>query len=144
MKIIQEIKKALWTRYQTSTLYTVDKIPFHLDKNTPQSDTYPLIGVFHISSGLSMAMPSPDEGNTTGWDYSDGRWQFSCWANDRGHVELEDIADRLEDLYHRQPLILGNNCTHIATISYNNNTTFYDDNVKVWGIHLQFRIIAGR
>ena len=142
MNLIQEIKKAIWSKYQTSTLYTVDNIPMHLDKATPQSYAYPIISVFHVSSNLTMAMPQvgvkPD-----GWNYSDGRWQMSIFGNDRQHAELETIAATLEDLYHRTTLPTANGVTHIATISYNNNTAFYDEKQKIWSIHLQFRILVG-
>lgn len=142
MNIIQEIKKAIWAKYQTSTLWTVQHIPMHLDKFTPQSKVYPVIGVFHVSSNLTMAMPSTIQ--PAGFNYSDGRWQMSIWGNDRQHAELETIADELEDLYHRSSLTTGNGVSHIATISYNNNTTFWDEKQKIWGIHLQFRILAGK
>jgi len=142
MNIIQEIKKSIWAKYQTSTLWTVQNIPMHLDKFTPQAKVYPIIGVFHISSNLTMAMPSTIQ--PAGFNYSDGRWQMSIWGNDRQHAQIETIADVLEDLYHRSSLATGNGVTHIATISYNNNTTFYDEKNKIWGIHLQFRILAGK
>jgi hypothetical protein len=141
MKLIQEIKKGIWTKYQLDTLWTVDNIALYLD-HAPQSVNYPIIKVSHISSNQTMAMLS--DTNPVGWDYSDGRWQFSIFGNDRQHSDLEDITDRLEDLYHRKSLPTGNGVTHIATISYNNNTTFFDEGVKVWGIHLDMRIIVGR
>lgn len=139
MKLISEIKKAIWAKYQTSTLYTVDHIDFFLD-HTPNATVYPLIVCYHVSSGNFMAMPTQAHGN---FDYVDSRFQFNVYGNEYQHADIEDIADQLEDLYHRSTLTLGNGCTHIVTISLNQNTTFYDEQQKIWGIRLDMRIIAG-
>jgi hypothetical protein len=71
---------------------------------------------------------------------------MSVFGNDRQHVQLEDIADRLENLYHRQPLVMpvGSDVTHIGTISYNNATSFFDSDLKIWSIKLDLRILAGK
>lgn len=141
MKIAQEIKKAIYAKYQTSTLFTVDAVPLYLD-HVPASVAYPIIVVHPISSGNSMAMPSLAQ--PTGFDYEDGRWQFMIYGNDRQHVQIEDIADRLEDLFHRSSLPTGNGVTHIATISIDQYTTFWDQQQKIWTLMMQFRILAGR
>ena len=60
------------------------------------------------------------------------------------HAEIEDIADRLEDLFHRQPLTLGSSCTHIATISLNQKTLFWDQSEKIWTIRMDMRLLAGK
>ena len=141
MKLIQEIKKALWTKYQGNTLFSSDAIPFYLD-HVPNSIAYPFIVCYHISSGNYMAMPSVSQ--VGGFDYVDSRFQLTVFGNDREHVALEDIGDRLEDCFHRQPLSLGNNCTHIATISLNQKTLFYDQMQKIWSLRMDFRILAGK
>jgi len=141
MNLIQEIKKALKVKYQLSTLWTTDAVPFYLD-HAPLGKNYPIIAVYHVGANQTMAMPTI--ATPAGFNYTDGRWQMSIFSNDRQHIDLEDIADRLEDVFHRQSLTLGNGCTHIATLSYNNHTTFYDEGQKIWGIHLQFRILAGK
>jgi len=143
MKIQMEIKKAIYSKYQASTLWTVDKVPLYLD-HVPASTSFPFIVVHPISSNNTMAMPSPIVSNTTGWDYVDGIWQFAIHSNDRQHQDLEDIVDKLEDLYHRQTLPTANNVTHIATISVDQKTTFWDALLKIWSIYMSFRILAGR
>jgi len=143
MNLIQEIKKSMWTKYKTDTLYTVDNISFYLD-HVPASVSYPIIVCRHISSGNNMAMPDPANGNNYGCDYVDSRIQVSIFANDRQQVDMEDIADRLETLYHRKSLPTANGVTHIATFSINQRTSFFDENIKVWGLHLTFRILAGK
>jgi len=110
--------------------------------HVPQSVSYPIIVFYHIASNNTMAMPSTIQAN--GFDYVDSRFQFSIFSNDRQHVDLEDMADRIEDLYHRQSLILGNNCTHIATIVTNSRTKFYDQGQKIWSISQDYRILAGK
>jgi len=141
MKIIEQIKRAIYLKYQTSTLYAVDNIPLYLD-HVPQSVKYPIIVVRHNSSGNTMAMPSAVKPN--GFDYVDARFRFLICSNDRQHVQLEDIADRLEDLYHRTSLPTSNSVTHIATISVNQQTIFFDEGQKIWSIPCDYRIIAGR
>jgi hypothetical protein len=141
MKIVEEVKKALYAKYQTSTLWTVDAIPFYMD-HAPQSKNYPIICVYYISSGNFMAMPSTIQPG--GFDYIDSRFQFSVYGNDRQNVQLTDIQDRLEDVFHRQPLTLGSNCTCIAVISLNQRTQFYDQKNKIYTISNDMRILAGR
>ena len=141
MKITQEIKKSIYAKYQTSTLFTVDHIPLYLD-HVPSNLEYPIIVVHPVSSGNTMAMP--DISNNIGWDYVDGRWQFSLYSNDLQHVQLEDICDRIEDLYHRQSLPTANGVSHLATFSVDQRTAFFDESLKIWSIYMQFRIIAGR
>lgn len=141
MKIIEELKKAIYAKYQTSTMYTSDGVQMYLD-HVPSSVCYPIICVYHISSNNFMSMPTQTVAG--GFDYVDSRWQMSVYSNDRQHVQIEDLADRLEDLFHRQPLTLANNCTHIATISTDQKTLFYDQQQKIWTIRLDFRILAGK
>jgi hypothetical protein len=140
MIIIQAIKKGIYTKYQTSTLYTVDNIPFYLD-HVPQSVNYPIICVYAISSNNTMAMPTTIK--TEGFDYVSSRFQFSIYGNDKNHVQIEDIANRLEQLYHRQTLTLGDGVSHIETIALNQGTKFYDQSQKIWTIAIDFRIRAG-
>lgn len=142
MKIIQVLKKAILTKYQNSTLYTVDAIPMYLD-HVPQAVNFPVICVYAVSSNQSMAMVSQSAAN--GYDYVDSRFRFTVYGNERQHSQLEDIADRLEDVFHRQSLTLSDaTITHIATISINQNTTFYDQQNKIWSINQTFRILAGK
>ena len=140
MQIINEIKKALYAKYQTSTLCTVDKIPYYLD-HVPNSVQYPFIVVYQKASGNSMSMPTTAK--PAGWNYVDSLWGVSVYGNDRNDVALHSIASDIEDLYHRQSLTLGASCTHIATISLNVRQSFYDQQNKIWGIHLTLRILAG-
>lgn len=141
MLLTQEIKKALVSKYQASTLWTVDAIPFYLD-HVPNSKNYPIICVYPISSNQTMSMPTV--ANPSGFDYSDGLWQITIFGNDRQFTQMEDIADRLETLYHRSTLPTGSGVTHIATFSVNQQQKFFDQNIKVWSIIIQFRIIVGR
>jgi hypothetical protein len=141
MLLIQEIKKALKTKYETTTLWTVDHIPFYLNY-APNVKNYPMIRVTQAGSGLTMAMPDPAT-KPEGWNYTDGRWQITVLGNVNQETTIESIANQIENLYHRQSLTLGNNCTHIATFSLDNHTSFFDEQQKIWGIHVQFRIIAG-
>lgn len=141
MNIISEIKKAVLAKYQTTTLYTVDAIPFYMD-HVPNSRTFPFICFFHIDANNTMAMPSAAQPG--GFDYVDSRFQFSVFANDRQHVQMEDICDRLEDAFHRQALVTGNGVTHIATITTNSRTKFWDEKQKIWHISQDYRILAGR
>ena len=141
MLIIQEIKKAIYAKYNASTLFTVDHVPLYLD-HVPNIKTYPIICLYPINSNQTMAMPSAIK--TEGFDYSDGRWQFSIYGNDRNQVQLEDIADRLETIFHRSTLSTGNGVSHIATISLNQSTLFFDQGLKIWTIRIDFRIIAGK
>jgi len=147
MRIISEIKKAVAAKYLTSTLWTVDAIPFYMD-HAPQGTTtqplvYPIICFYHVSTNNTMAMIQPII-KPTGWDYVNSRFQFSVYANYRQHVQAEDIMDRIEDVYHRVPLILGNNCTHIATFSVDGTTKFYDQKEKIWHLRQDMMILAGR
>ena len=141
MLLIQEIKQSLYAKYQTDTLWTVDAIPFYLEK-APQSKDYPIICCYHIDSNQTMAMPTVAK--PSGFDYCDARFQFSIHGNNRQHVQLEDIANRLENLFHRTSLTLGNDCTHIASICINSGTRFWNENEKIWTIALDFRFLAGR
>ena len=141
IKIVEEIKKALYAKYLTSTLWTTDKIPFYLN-HAPQSVVYPIIVVNYISSNNTMAMPTVAK--PSGWDYIDGRFQFAVRGNDRQLSTLTDIQDRLEDLFHRTSLTLGNDCTHLGTISLNQGTEFFEDALKVWTITNDYRILAGK
>jgi hypothetical protein len=143
MNIVQSVKQAIWAKYQTSTLYTADHVALYLD-HVPASVTYPIICVYAISSNNFMAMPTAVK--TEGFDYIDSRFQFTIYGNDRNHVQMEDIADRLETLYHRQSLIMpiGSNVSHIATISLNQRTMFYDQKIKVWTLNTDYRILAGK
>jgi hypothetical protein len=121
-------------------MWTVDVVDFHLD-HVPQSVCYPIICCYHIASNNFMSMPSTVQ--VGGYDYVDSRFQFSIYGNDRQHSTLEDLADRLENLYHRQSLTLGGGCTHIATISINQKTLFFDQALKIWTLRMDFRILAG-
>ena len=80
MKIVEELKKAIYAKYQTDSLWTSDGINFYLD-HVPNSVTYPFICLYHISSGNYMAMPTPTK--AAGYDYVDARFQFSVYGNDR-------------------------------------------------------------
>lgn len=142
MKIIEQIKRAIWTKYQTTTLWTVDAIPMYLD-HVPQSVAYPIITIDYINSNNTMAMPELTS-KPEGFDYVDARIQFSVFGNDRQNVQITDIQDRLEDIYHRQQLTLGSNCTFIAMISLNQGTKFYDEKQKIWHISNDYRVLAGK
>lgn len=140
MKIIESLKQGIYTKYQTSTLWTADAIPFYMD-HVPQSVCYPIICCYYISSGNYMSM-----GNTTqpaGYNYIDSRMQFTIYGNDRQNVQITDIASRLEDVYHRQSMILPNGVTFIAGISLNQRTLFFDQNLKIWSLRTDFRFLAG-
>ena len=141
MIITQEIKKAIYAKYLTSTLWTSDAVSMYLD-HVPQSVNYPIIVVHPISTGNNMAMPTV--ANPIGWDYQDGIWDFVVYGNDRQNTNIIDIACRLEDLYHRQSLPTGNGVTHIATMSINESQSFYDQQQKIWKLLMHFRILAGR
>jgi len=143
MLIVSEVKKAIRAHYLTTTLWTTNAYPLYED-HVPQSVTYPLITYYHISSNNRYAMTNNLTGHPKGYDYIWSRWQFSVFANDRQNMLLEDITDRVEDAYHKTPLILGNNCTHIATLVQNGHTLFYDQQQKIWSVHLQFWIWAGK
>jgi len=142
MLLIQEIEKALYAKYLLSTLWTVDGINFYLN-HAPNSKNYPIICVNYISSNNSMAMINPTT-KPSGWDYVDSRFQFSIFGNDKQYTQIVDIQNRLENLFHRQSLTLGNDCTCIAVISLNQGTKFWDERLKIWHISNDFRIIAGR
>ena len=141
MNLIQEIKMGLYAKYQTTTLWTVDAIPFYLD-HVPQSVNYPVICCYHISGNFDMAMPNLAT-KPEGWDYCNSRFQLSIYGNDKNHVQIEDIAKRLSLAFHRTSLTLGNNCTHIATILINDRTAFWDANQKIWTVSQDYRIMAG-
>ena len=141
MKIIEEIKKSVYAKYQTSTLFTVDQVAFYMD-HVPQAVSYPCVVFYHIASNNFMAMANPSK--TEGFDYVDSIFQFSIYSNDRQHVQAEDIADRIEDLYHRQSLTMSNSVSHIGTIVTNSRTKFWDQSQKIWHISQDYRILAGR
>jgi hypothetical protein len=142
MNIIDEIKKAVVVKYKASTLWTADAIPFYMD-HEPNKIQYPSICFYHINSRNTMAMPVPVT-KPEGFDYVDAIFQFTVFANDRQETTMEDICNRLEDVYHRQSLATGNSVTHIATISINQSTKFWDQQQKIWSIAMTFRILAGR
>ena len=141
MKLIEEVKKAVYAHYNTTTLNTVDHIAFFQD-HAYTGICYPIICFYHISSNSSMAMPTTAK--PTGFDYIDSNFQFSVYSNDRQYSNAEDIMDRLEEAFHRVPLTLYNDCTHIATICTNARTKFWDENQKIWHISADFRILAGK
>jgi hypothetical protein len=147
MNLIQAIKKALWDKYQTSTLWTVQEIPFYLD-HTPQGTTaqplvYPIICAYHVDAKQSMAMPTVAQPG--GFDYADSRFSLVVYGNDRNHVAIETIADTLEDLFHRQSLpTLTYGVNHIATISIDSRTLFYDKQQKIWQVQQYYRILVGK
>jgi len=140
MQIIEEIKKGIYAHYQTTTLWTVDKIPIYQDHVTRVA--YPFICFYHIASNNSMAMPTPSK--AAGYDYVDSRFQFSLFSNDRTYTVLEDYANRLEDAFHRVPLTFANDVTHIGTIVINGRTKFWDAQQKIWTINQDYRILAGK
>ena len=140
MILIQEIKKALYAKFQTSTMHTVDGLQMYLD-HTPNSVSYPLVTVYALSSNQTMAMPNTIK--PSGFDYCDAIFDICVYGNDKNHVVVESFADQLETLYHRQLLTTGNSVTHIATISIQQRTMFYDQAQKVWSIHTHYRILAG-
>jgi len=141
MKIIEEIKKAVYAKYLTTTLWTVDAISLYLNHG-PNALVYPFVVFSHMATNNSYAMP--DGTHPTGYDYVDSLFQFSICSNDRQHDDLEDIADQIEDTYHKVSLTLGNNCTHIATLVIDGRTIFGNESQKIWTIHQQYRILAGK
>ena len=141
MKLLEEISKAIKVKYEADTLYTVDKIQMYLD-HVPQSVSYPIICVYHEASNNKYAMVTDD--HPIGYDYVFSDWRFSIYGNDRNYTQMMDICDRLEDLYHKQSLTLGNNCTHIVTLVKDARTKFYDQNQKIWSIHQKYTIWAGK
>ena len=140
MNLIQEIMKGVFTHYKTTTLWTTDAVPFYLN-DVPQSVKYPIIVMNHIAGNFSMAMPTAVK--TAGWDYCDAIFQFSIFGNDRQHPTTEEIAERLSLAFHRIPIVLGGDCSHIATILVNNRTAFYDSGQKIWHKTQDYRILAG-
>jgi hypothetical protein len=142
MNLIQSIKKALWDKYQLSALWTVQKIPFFLD-HAPQIKTYPMIIAYHVDAKQTMAMPTIVQPG--GFNYADSRFSLVVYGNDRNHVEIETIADTLEDLFHRQSLpTLTYGVNHIATISIDSRTLFYDQKQKIWSVQQYYRILVGK
>lgn len=142
MKILEEIKKGVYAHYQTTTLWTVDAVPFYQDF-APNGVKYPIITFNHVSSNNSYAMPNIADGHVSGYNYVDSRWRFTIYTNDRQNTQLEDINDRLEEAFHRVKLTFGNDVTHIETYIINASTAFYDQKLKVWSIRCDYRIIAG-
>jgi len=141
MKIIEEIKKGVYAHYQTLTLWTVDAVTFYMD-HVPNAVEYPFIVFYHLASNNSYSMV--DGTHPKGYDYVDSIFQFSLFGNDRQHSELENYADQIEDGFHKVHLILGGNVTHIATLTTDSRTSFYDQGLKVWQINQKYRIMAGK
>lgn len=142
MQIIDQLKKAIFARYQASTLWTVDGIACYMD-HVPNAVPYPFVVFFHRSSNNKVAMP--DGTHPTGYDYvMPAIFRFSVYANDRQHAQMEDIADRLEDLFQKVKLTLSAGCTHIGTLAVDDSTTFFDQQQKVWQYSQSFRFWAGK
>lgn len=110
--------------------------------HVPQSVAYPIIAVYHISSNNTMSMPTSTVPN--GFDYCNAKFQFSIYGNDTQHVQIEDIADRLETIFHRTSLTLDAGYTHICTYTTDSSTKFWDEGQKVWHIRQDYLIMAGK
>lgn len=141
MKLIEQIKKGIYAHYNTTTLWTSDAIPLYQD-HVPNSVCYPCVCFYHISSTNEYAMVSTS--HATGYDYVNCRIQFSIYANDRQNTTAEDIADRLEDAFHKVQLTFGDDCTHIVTLVQGARTRFWDQQQKIWTISQDYMILAGK
>jgi hypothetical protein len=140
MKILSELKKAIFAKYNLSTLWSTDAIPFYLN-DAPLVKNYPLIVVKYQAGRNTMAMPSVAQ--PAGFNYVDCIFTFDIMGNQLQHVQMEDIADRLEDVYHRQTLITGNGVSFIAMFTTGSQTRFFDEGLKIWTVSLDFRVLAG-
>ncbi len=141
MQMIEELKKAIYAKYLTTTLWTTDGYWCYQD-HVPQSVAYPIVVFIHVSSVNKYAMPTTTV--TNGFDYVDVRMQFSIYGNDRQNATIEDIADRIEDTYHKTQLVLGDGCTNIGTLILGARTKFWDQDQKIWGIHQDFKFMCGK
>jgi hypothetical protein len=141
MKMIEELKKAIYAKYLTTTLYTVDNVLCYQD-HVPSSVNYPCVCFYHISSINKCGMIAT--GHATGFDYADVRIQFGIYVNDRQYAQAEDIADRIEDTYHKHSLTLGSSCTNIGTLVTGAGTRFYDENQKIWTIAQDYKFFIGK
>ena len=135
------MKKAICAHYQTTTLWTVDAIPFFMD-HVPNASNYPFIVFYHVGTNNSYSMV--DGTHPKGYDYIDSDFQFSIFSNAGQHTNLEDLADRIEDAFHKVHLTLGSNCTHIATLVKDSRTSFYNQQQKIWSVQQKYRIWAGK
>ena len=140
MRIITELKKAMFNKYNLSTLWTTDAIPFYLN-DAPLVTNYPIITLKHQAGRNTMAMPSVAQ--PAGFNYVDSIWTFAVMGNQLQHVQMEDIADRLEDVYHRQTLITGNGVSFIAMFTTGSHTLYYNEGLKIWTIEQDYRCLAG-
>lgn len=142
--MLEELKKGIVSHYQTSTIYTVDGIKIYQD-HVPQSVNYPFIAFYHIASNYSYAMIDVAAGHPAGYDYlNPARIQFSVYVNDRQYSSMEDLADRLEDLFNKQKITLANSCTNFGILTVNSRTKFFDQNQKIWGLHQDYSFWVGR
>ena len=143
MKIIEEIKKGVLAHYLTTTLNTVDAIPFYQD-HVANDTKYPIIVFKHIASNYNYAMPNVNDSHPNGYNYARSRWRFTIYSNDRQNMNLEDISDRLEDAFHRVLLTFSNGVTHIGTYIVDSRTDFWDQQQKIWMVHQDYVIFAGQ
>ena len=144
MKMLKELKKGILTRFNNSTIYSVDGIKLYED-HMPSSKTYPFVVFYHVSSVNKYAMIDTTTGHTNGYDYlMPARIQFTIYANDRQNVEMEDIADKLEDLYNKQKIALANDCTNFGTLLTGSRTKFDNQQQKIWSISQDYNFFVGK
>lgn len=136
------MKIGIYNHYMASTLWTADAVPIYLNY-VPNATDYPFVVVSHISSNNNYAMI--DSTHPKGYDYVlPAIFQFTVLGNDRQHSTIENIADQLEDLFHKTQLTLAASVTNFGTLVTDSRTTFFNQSNKVWQISQNYQFWAGK